>query len=78
MAFLGHHRYRQGIPSIISEPLGYASEKVTCSYLISSDNGTLSKGNRKVIGLVTQWMINEYIPILRTSLGILLKGIIEL
>lgn len=47
--------YHQGIPvSIISESLGHASEKITYTYLASFDNRTLSKANRKVIGLVTR------------------------
>jgi integrase len=46
--------YHQGIPvSVISESLGHASEKITYTYLASFDNRTLSKANRKVIGLVT-------------------------
>ena len=47
--------YHQGIPvSVISESLGYASEKITYTYLGSFDNRTLNRANRKVISLVTQ------------------------
>ena len=45
--------YRQGIPvAVISESLGHSSEKVTYAYLASFDNRTLSRANRKIIGLI--------------------------
>ena len=45
--------YRQGIPvAVISESLGHSSEKVTYTYLASFDNRTLSRANRKIIGLI--------------------------